>query len=513
MGSKRRILLIDPNESSCEGLASRLRMLGYDVSTTADGAQGAYRALDEPPHAVIADLFMPSISGAQLCRLLGAEAATAEVPVILRGPEAHRNRFWAEQTGALAYVVKGKMGDLVRALQRGMQRVTEDDRLPTTYSTEAGDVRDRVAHYLDAALFASVIAAEVRNLAVCESFETLFDHFAQFVSQVSHYRWLSVVTTKPFRGGVHCRPGIAAQAVAEAREALGVAPQFEFMSIVDDDPADDVDGPPALVRPIVFGEVELGQLALCPAGLTTEQDVELIDILARELGGALRTASLVEEARRLARHDALTGLPNRRAFSETARAEIRRTRRQAKPLSVLLLDIDHFKNINDSHGHAEGDLVLRFVGGLLSDAARGTGNCSRWGGEEFVLLLPNVDGSAALDAAEGLRTRIEALPIQGAKGRRIRVTASIGVTCLSPLDNLERFLERADQAMYEAKETGRNRVCQKAPPITEAGMPPVWSGPPADLSSPPEGASAVPRQVSAASLEKRAENDTSEDVA
>ncbi len=339
--------------SSREGLSSRLATLGYDVATANDGAQGAYMALEDPPHAIVADLVMPSISGAQLCRLLNAEPATSDVPVILRGPDLHRNRFWAEQTGALAYVVKGRMGDLVRALQRGFSRNTSDDGFFTAYSSDGTDVRDRVAHYLDAALFASVIAAEVRNLAVCESFDTLFDLFAQFTSQVTNYRWLSVVTDSPFRGGLHARPGNVETARSEARQALAISADHTLMIVEDDDAAEEDGGPEPLVRPILFGETRLGALAMAPRETSLDTDVELIDILANELGGALRTATLVEESRRLARYDALTSLFNRRAFSEQATHEL--TAREAAR-RLAFRDSDGHRPLQEHQRHPRSRL-------------------------------------------------------------------------------------------------------------------------------------------------------------
>lgn len=109
-------------------------------------------ALCNPPSAVIADLWMPSISGVQLCRLLKAEPATQNIPVVLRGPEGHRNRFWAERAGASAYVVKGRMGDLVRALSRALENAPSGDGFFCQLPKETLDIRDRIASYLDTAL-------------------------------------------------------------------------------------------------------------------------------------------------------------------------------------------------------------------------------------------------------------------------------------------------------------------------------------------------------------------------
>ena len=120
MSSGQSVILIDPDAETRNVLIERLRMQGYKATGFAGPVEGANAALGSPPSAVIADLWMEGISGVQLTRLLRAEPATERVPVILRGPDSPRNRFWAERAGAAAYVVKGRMGELVRAIARAI---------------------------------------------------------------------------------------------------------------------------------------------------------------------------------------------------------------------------------------------------------------------------------------------------------------------------------------------------------------------------------------------------------
>jgi DNA-binding response OmpR family regulator len=172
--------LIDPSDEARRTLTERLTLQGFSVIECRDGAEGAVAALQSTPAAVVADLSMPSISGVQLCRLLKSEYSTAHVPVLLRGPGGQRNRFWAEQAGAYAYVVKGRMGELVRALRRALARSAEyasrsHENFFTQSSTEGLDVRERIAAHLDSALFDSVVASEVRRLGATESFDRLMD--------------------------------------------------------------------------------------------------------------------------------------------------------------------------------------------------------------------------------------------------------------------------------------------------------------------------------------------------
>lgn len=439
-------------------LAERLRLQGFTVVECGDGAQGAVLALEDPPAAVVADLTMPSISGVQLCRLLRSEVGTSNVPVILRGAEGRRNHFWAEQAGAYAYVPKGRMGELVRALRKAIEEHAGDNEFFVVSSTQGIDVRERIATHLDAALFDSVIAAEVRRLGTSESFDRLADLLSQFVSQVTTYRWIAVLRKEPLRLAVHTNAAMRDQALKEAQQALGVSELAPAVLIEDDDAVADAEGPPPMQEQIHFGEHVIGAFALSPRALEHKNDRALVATVARELGGALRMATLVEESRSLATTDALTGLLNRRAFLESTGRELARAKRYNDRLSVILLDVDHFKQINDKRGHATGDLVLSSVGKLLNGALRTCDIVARWGGEEFVLVLPSTSMEGAEQTAERVRDLLEHADIRDGLGERVPVTASFGVATYLTGENLEQVVDRADRAMYLAKSGGRNRV-------------------------------------------------------
>ncbi len=172
---------------------------------------------------------------------------------------------------------------------------------------------------------------------------------------------------------------------------------------------------------------------------------------------AARTQALqqaIAELDALARSDALTGLPNRRAADERLGHELRRSARSRAPLSVLLLDIDHFKQINDRFGHEHGDFALQSIALLLAAKIRATDLAARFGGEEFIVMLPETDASQAKHVAEKLRCAISELelPESGCP------TVSIGVATTHGSDNAASLLRAADVALYSAKRNGRNRV-------------------------------------------------------
>lgn len=162
----------------------------------------------------------------------------------------------------------------------------------------------------------------------------------------------------------------------------------------------------------------------------------------------------------LARTDALTGLPNRRETLERLRLELERSARSGHPVAVFMLDIDHFKRINDTWGHAAGDDVLVAVAQVARASLRRIDSCGRIGGEEFLVMLPETDREEALAAAERLRAAIaDQAVIDG--GQPMRVTVSVGVAIHHPADPLptpDLLIQRADHALYAAKESGRNRI-------------------------------------------------------
>ncbi|HVV49419.1 MAG TPA: GGDEF domain-containing response regulator [Polyangia bacterium] len=479
--NKRAIILVDPCDTR-ETLAERLRMQGHQVTVTASPVAGAGLALADPPAAVIADLWMPGISGVQLCRLLRAEPATERVPVILRGPESDRqSRFWAERAGATAYVGQGRMGDLARALAAAIAAAPPgEDSFMQLCGEEEHDIRDRIAAHLDGALFESVLAAEVRALSVCGNFTRLFDLLSQFVSRVTSYRWLAVSTHRPARLGLHAHPLGRARAEEEARRALAESGEplgeaVEMASVEDEDAYDDVSGAPPIVAPISLGREVLGTVALAPRAAPHPKDAELVAILARELAGPLRIVALMEESARLATTDALTGLMNRRAFTARLGDEIARSQRFGYPLSVLLLDVDHFKAINDRRGHPAGDAVLAAMGRLLGKSVRQIDATGRWGGEEFVVALTGTEEAGGLVAAERIRGAIAAMKVASPAGELLEVTASIGLATYQPGDQLDSLIDRADRAMYSAKTSGRNRVATA--PLPPKPLPEMASGP------------------------------------
>lgn len=185
---------------------------------------------------------------------------------------------------------------------------------------------------------------------------------------------------------------------------------------------------------------------------------------------------LEEKLSALAMTDALTGLWNRRAFDQALRREWKRTNRKESELSLLLLDLDHFKPLNDQHGHPLGDECLAAVASAISDTVRATDVVCRWGGDEVAIILPATDQAGALKAAEKIRSAIETLRFHSKKnsGEWVSVTASIGVATALPepdgtITTPQSLLLAADRALYRAKHDGHNQVAI-TPGLSTRGM-------------------------------------------
>jgi diguanylate cyclase (GGDEF)-like protein len=179
--------------------------------------------------------------------------------------------------------------------------------------------------------------------------------------------------------------------------------------------------------------------------------------LRARVRAALRTAYLMDLLSRKAMIDGLTGLWNRTYLDSRLEAEVAHARRTGRSVSCIMLDVDHFKSINDRYGHPFGDEVLRMISVALGASCRSEDVVCRYGGEEFAVLLPNTNAVAASELAERLRRAIEGEAMKF-KGQVVKVTSSFGVSELSD-DTATRVIESADKALYDAKQSGRNRVC------------------------------------------------------
>jgi diguanylate cyclase (GGDEF)-like protein len=211
----------------------------------------------------------------------------------------------------------------------------------------------------------------------------------------------------------------------------------------------------------LVGALHLG--ALTPQRFAPDKSTDFIEHLACIVAACIENAINHERLHRLSMVDMLTRVENRRAFVQSMDTEIARAARQGEPLTVMLADLDHFKRINDNHGHQVGDHVLTAVAQEIAGMLRKTDHVCRYGGEEFALILPNCGRALAMEVAERIRLRVRNMRIAASSGIAVPVTLSIGFTCWiqpGPYSQSlpDTLVGLADRAVYSAKDHGRDRV-------------------------------------------------------
>ena len=472
----RRVLVVDDSEASRALIERLLADHGFGVLTARDGAEGAVVALREHPDIVVTDLDMPVMNGYQLARLLKSDPASADIPLlILTSHHEASSRFWGLETGADAYLVKHELGaGLVESVEELLVRAADRERLPEDPPQTSLEVLGRVSRHLDSRLREAVLVNRILQRGmqaegIADAAQSLMATVAEFVDA----ELLGLAMREPEESvNVHLRrtEGLAERATDEILDRLlaelGATADVAREVVVE--PAAAEGG-----RSVDLSRLELfplplrgaqGLLAVLPKLPFAENGLEraLLAELAAHLGLVLDNARLAQRLRELSMVDGLTRLLNRRTVHLRLSEELERARRYDLPLSLVLCDLDFFKSINDTHGHLAGDSVLMHVADLLRGQARLTDVMGRYGGEEFLILLPNTGAGEAEQAATRMLEAIHSHPAALRDGTTLAVTASFGVASRSELppeaSGPDALLALADKRLYEAKASGRNRV-------------------------------------------------------
>ncbi len=239
------------------------------------------------------------------------------------------------------------------------------------------------------------------------------------------------------------------------------------------------DGQPYFCFPILAHGETVGLMHLVPINGISREDFlnmrRLAQMSAEQISLAIANVRMRDQLHHQSVRDPLTGLFNRRYFLETLRKHVEAARHRHQPLAVLSIDVDHFKKFNDNHGHDAGDMVLRAVGSTLEQHCDGDETPCRFGGEEFVVMLPDTDTGTACRRAEELRAAVEGITVRYGEKTLPRITISVGLSVFPAHGNMPQdLLKAADNALYDAKARGRNQVCiAGGGSAAEADKPPV----------------------------------------
>jgi two-component system cell cycle response regulator len=473
------VLVADDSPLVRRMLEKMLESAGLQVMTAEDGLEALEKASAEDVGLVILDVAMPRMNGYQTCRLLKSEPTTHDLPVvILTTKDQAGDRYWGAETGADYYITKDAEPQRIVELVKNV--LAERPRAPRERPASGGvrtslDILSRVNQLLDRKLYEATLLSDLGRLARSTvPFDETFTAVMAVVARATDFMLggmafvegddVDLVFTlrrMTSAAAVESASSRVVQAVVQARgSAVG---RVQSRLVVGEPLAgpEKSDLPELITVPVVTSGSVAGLLALAgtPALRPTPETQAFLASLASQAHIVLENSRLFERVREMAIRDSLTALFNHRHILELVALAVERADRYQEPVSAIMADIDHFKGVNDEHGHLAGDALLRELAVVLRDSVRAVDAVGRYGGEEFLILLPHTGYDEARLLAERIRARVQACAFRVAD-RTHRLTLSMGVfSCPSPLVSTAAELVReADRALYRAKGTGRNKV-------------------------------------------------------
>jgi two-component system, cell cycle response regulator len=453
-----RVLVVDDVPANVKLLEARLSAEYFDVITAMSGEEALAICERAECDLVLLDVMMPDLDGFEVCRRLKGSPATHHIPVVMvtaldqpsdrvRGLEAGADDFLTKPIPELALIAR------VRSLTR-LKMVTDELRMRALTTREIGiesPERDAVA---DTGRGGRVLIVDDRPAS--------YERIAAMLAEEHTVE----VEADPNEALFHAADGnydlLIVSLGLENFDALRLCSQIRSLDRTRNLPILAITEPDNNARMVRGLEIGVNDYLTRP--------IDKNELLARARSQvrkrryAERLRDNVQISIEMAITDALTGLFNRRYMESHLGTLVEQAAARGKPLAVLVLDIDYFQPINDTHGHDAGDDVLRDFALRIKRSIRGIDLACRYGGEEFVVVMPETDVAVAAMVAERLRRRIAAEPFAiNERARSIPVTISIGIAALrAPDDNAAAVLKRADQALYRAKRDGRNRVVPDA---------------------------------------------------
>ena len=454
-----RVLVVDDILPNVRVLEAKLEAEYFDVVTAMSGQDALDSIAEAPPDIVLLDVMMPGMDGFEVARRIKSVPATAHIPVIMvtalsepseriRGLEAGADDFLTKPINDLQLFAR------VRSLVR-LKQTMDEFRLREETSTQLG-VLDPAVVWNEGAGNARVLAvvdqpaeAEAIGAALRDMGEVTIEADparAQEAALTGQYDLIIVSLKLKNADGLRLCSHLRSSVPTRNAVLLGLVEATDTQQLVR--------------------ALEMGVADYVVKPLERNELVARVRTQLRRKRYQDRLRQSYQMSVAMAVTDPLTGLHNRRYMVGHLDNLVGRSNAGGKPTSVMMLDIDHFKKINDTFGHASGDEVLIEFAARLRRGLRGIDLCGRFGGEEFLVAMPDTDSEAANMVAERLRRFIADEPFNIA-GATLPVTASIGVTTVrAPADTSAEMLDRADRSLYAAKAAGRNRVMTDEKPAT-----------------------------------------------
>ena len=451
-----RILVVDDVQANVRLLEARLKAEYFDVRTARGGEEALQIARSERIDVVLLDIMMPGLSGFDVCKELKSDAKTAPIPVVIvTALDGREDRVRALECGADDFLTKpvSEVALFARVKSLARLKATTDELLvrasamksvgidPSAILTREVPVKGRILVVDDHASTVDKAKAALGPNCVMETAGTADEALAIAGSKDFDL----IITSRRLPGTDGLRLCCDLKSIDRSR----------FTPILMVTEPDDLE---ALRRALEMG---VNDYVLRPIDEGELRARARTQIKRKHYADCLR--NLVNDAVEMAITDPLTGLYNRRYLDSHLRSLLERSVERGEPVSLLMFDIDLFKSVNDIHGHASGDAVLVEFAERLKDGIRGTNLVARFGGEEFIIVMPGTDLPAAASIADRLRCQVAGKPFSNEDMPDIDVTVSVGVAPFQGVgDNADGLILRADKALYAAKREGRNRVVAAA---------------------------------------------------
>ncbi|KSV69471.1 PleD family two-component system response regulator [Ensifer adhaerens] len=451
-----RILVVDDVPANVKLLEARLLAEYFDVLTANDGYAALALCEKTPIDLVLLDIMMPGLDGFEVCERLKANPKTAHIPVVMvTALDQPSDRVRGLKAGADDFLTK-PVNDLqlmsrVKSLVR-LKNVSDELRLRAQTAQTIGLEDVGRADRPD----------EPGNVLLVDGRGSSQERLQRALKPIAEVSVISDPQAALFEAAENNFDLVIVNANFDDYDPLRLCSQLRSLErtrfipilLIAEQGSDEL-----VVRALDLGVTDYLMRPVDPNELIARS---MTQIRRKHCNDRLRSS--VQQTIELAVTDGLTGLHNRRYFDTHLKLLMDRAAARGRPLSICMTDIDRFKQVNDTYGHDVGDEVLREFANRIRTTVRGADLACRFGGEEFIVVMPDTSAEMAAGVAERLRTIIESLPfaIPQADGP-LKVTASMGIATLRPgSDTAEALLKRADTALYQAKHEGRNRVVAAA---------------------------------------------------
>ncbi len=470
----KKILLADDDQQLRETLQEFLADQKYEVTAVADGYEAIAALKEQEFGLALLDLMLPGYSGLEILSHLKAHTPDTEV-ILFTGHAGLESAVQALRLGAYDYLVKAdlRLADLQTLVARALERrhlALENRELVENISKAQEELAQRRAREL----------AQVRQIAETLAGPLTWD---QLVRGLVNLIWDSLplqLLGLQLQGNEGELPLSAYRCQPDIPDAMYQTFQ-NMLEQAATDPGTPTAGTP--LSAMLWERLTVGYVTLAAAAGRREpftpEEAELFRIFILQGEAGIKNLILFDQVKSMAIRDALTGLYNYGYFKEALHYEVEKSRRYHTPLSLLFLDIDNFKRINDTLGHLKSDKTMRQVVAILKKGIRQADLLCRYGGDEFVMLLSQTPPEQAMVLAERLRQRVAQSSLARLE-QGLMVTVSIGVAGLGLEMSMESLVKEADEAHYRAKQAGKNRVVgpEPAPQSEKTAGPPGGPHPP-----------------------------------